>query len=200
MSTKTLRKRIALVAVASLGFGLMSTVPASALAIASVTTATLTSLTPNVVTVGTNGGSGRAITANVVTRDSTISLANLLVTPTGTTSAADKDYGISIGTQDPAVGATGVKTLYTFKTATSAIKTNAAFTPVDLDGGAAGASGAGGVTLATPDTIPATTTPTTYYIHVYITTANHATLVDAATDVVITMTVVKSRSFGIVIS
>ena len=30
MSTKTLRKRIALVAVASLGFGLMSTVPANA--------------------------------------------------------------------------------------------------------------------------------------------------------------------------
>ena len=40
MSTKTLRKRIALVAVASLGFGLMSTVPASA-ATSALTDATL---------------------------------------------------------------------------------------------------------------------------------------------------------------
>jgi trimeric autotransporter adhesin len=64
MSTKTLRKRIALVAVSALGFGLVSAAPSSAAAINLTSTAVATT-TPVSTTAATPSAVGTAITATV---------------------------------------------------------------------------------------------------------------------------------------
>jgi len=61
MSTKTLRKRIALVAVASLGFGLLSAAPSSATAVSQAYSVTATSTTSTTAT-----GQGTLVTATVI--------------------------------------------------------------------------------------------------------------------------------------
>ena len=94
MSTKTLRKRIALVAVSSLGFGLMSIVPANAAQ--SVTTSVTLSK-------GTTVAGTEDITATIVGTAGDLSVAARVTTPTGTrlyafTEAATADStGLSMG-------------------------------------------------------------------------------------------------------
>jgi hypothetical protein len=193
MSTKTLRKRIALVAVASLGFGLVSTVPASAGNVTAVTTASITGTGTTVV--GTNGGSGRAITATVSTRGATVSLATLSLTVTGTggTTGAATDYKVILTSES--IAATYTK----FSSKTAAYSgtnvTTAAFAAVTLDGltGAGAAFAADGdVTQGTPDTIPATTTPTTYYLHIATGGVAAGTAFDDTAHVKITLTVQRT--------
>jgi len=57
MSTKTLRKRIALVAVSALGFGVLATVPASAATVSNAFTSGSTLSTSSLTVVGTSGSS-----------------------------------------------------------------------------------------------------------------------------------------------
>jgi len=57
MSTKTLRKRIALVAVSALGFGVLATVPASAATVTNAFTSGSTLSTSSLTVVGTSGSS-----------------------------------------------------------------------------------------------------------------------------------------------
>jgi len=57
MSTKTLRKRIALVAVSALGFGVLATVPASAATVTNAYTTGSTLSTSSLTVVGTSGSS-----------------------------------------------------------------------------------------------------------------------------------------------
>ena len=81
MSTKTLRKRIALVAVASLGFGLMSTVPANAGALAvtdvSVTVTSGQTADPSLSITTGSGATEITKSYNVFTRNATVVIGAL---------------------------------------------------------------------------------------------------------------------------
>jgi hypothetical protein len=99
MSTKTTLKRIALVAVSALGFGLMSVVPSNATAdnvlactlaptIASTTACSTTAGTNNFVqvTVGRDGSVGAAVPTVVIATGGTLSSASTSVAGSGTSS------------------------------------------------------------------------------------------------------------------
>jgi trimeric autotransporter adhesin len=95
MSIKTLRKRIALVAVASLGFGLMATVPASATATSLLTNATLavkSSPSDPSLQVLCTAIESRTKVCDVFTRLSTVAYADLNLTVVGTYGAAGSTY------------------------------------------------------------------------------------------------------------
>jgi hypothetical protein len=102
MSFKTLRKRIALVAVASLGFGLVSTVPASAADISDISTAELgikTSPTDTSLFAVQTGSFGEVVRQSSVTiyTDKTQVLTSdlaLTITTTDTSSQLVDTYGI----------------------------------------------------------------------------------------------------------
>jgi trimeric autotransporter adhesin len=99
MSTKTLRKRIALVAVSALGFGLVSAAPSSAAASA------LLAITQNVATASTTGTVGRAVaipirvTATITNPLSTDAVATqaevLTFTPTVTSTPAGSAVAVA---------------------------------------------------------------------------------------------------------
>jgi trimeric autotransporter adhesin len=65
MSTKTIYKRIALVAVTTLGAGVLSVAPASAAALIDLTTTAVATSTPVSTTIGTPSAVGSAITATI---------------------------------------------------------------------------------------------------------------------------------------
>jgi hypothetical protein len=171
----------------------MSAVPASAGNVTAVTTASITGTGTTVV--GTNGGTARAVTATVSTREATVSLATLSLTVSGSggTTGGVTDYKVILTSESIADS----YTKFSSKTAayTGANVTTAAFTAVTLDGlTGAGATFAadGDVTQGTPDTIPATTTPTTYYLHITTGGVAAGTAFNDATHVKITLTVQRT--------
>jgi hypothetical protein len=190
MSKTITLKRIALVAVSALGFGLMSVVPASAAQVDAVTTASLapTAGASDPTIDVTLGGSGRAITAEVRSATGTISLADLTLTVTGTVASGPDDYTIVVTTDDISAGAADD---YSAKEVAQADVTTAAFTAVTLDGLAATTQAtktSGGVTHGTPDTIGVGT----YYINVDVSDmalGSSAGAHSSSNDVLITMTV-----------
>jgi trimeric autotransporter adhesin len=104
MSTKTLRKRIALVAVASMGFGLMSTVPASAADISNISTAELgiksTPSDASLVSVqtGSFGEVARQSSVTIYTDRAQVLTSDLALTIT-TTDSTDQlidTYGLTL--------------------------------------------------------------------------------------------------------
>ena len=90
MSFKTLRKRIALVATVSLGFGLLSVAPASAAAMAAISNVSMTALattdtTMNLVSSGSLGTRYSEVT--VYTENTSVLATDLSLTVTGTYTA-----------------------------------------------------------------------------------------------------------------
>jgi len=108
MSTKTLRKRIALVAVASLGFGLMSTVPASA-ALSAITAGSLAVKTGQTadptLKVTATGTAGLTPAFTITTRNSTVAYTNLQAAVTATYAATNDAYSITVSQVDTATTA-----------------------------------------------------------------------------------------------
>jgi len=92
MSTKTTIKRIALVAVSALGFGLLSVVPsnAGAAAVTALTASIKSGASDNTLTIGSAQGSALGLTYNVYTRQSSVVLADIQMT---ITSAGDTTDG-----------------------------------------------------------------------------------------------------------
>ena len=112
MSTKTLRKRIALVAVSAMGFGLISTVPASAATIGAVVLAAPTAV------VNATVGTPFSIPVSVTTIGADTTAADsLIITPTTDnanivigaasleTTIAAANYGVATGWQLAATAA-----------------------------------------------------------------------------------------------
>jgi hypothetical protein len=167
MSTKTLRKRIALVAVASLGFGLMSTVPASATGTSLLTNATLavkSSPSDPSLQVLCTAVTLRAKTCDVFTRLSTVAYADLNLTVVGTYAAVGSTYVTKISS----VLAVTANPITVAGIATSAVTaaTNAAgstFAALDVDS-------------TSTRILPTTTTATTPGTIAGITTTTMATI------------------------
>ena len=113
MSTKTLRKRIALVAVASLGFGLMSTVPANAAAavVADVSVSITAAQTGDgsLSISSAAAGSSVARTYNIYTRNATVAigLISASITTAGDTTTGHKQLKVAAGTT-LSIGSTAV--------------------------------------------------------------------------------------------
>jgi hypothetical protein len=121
MSTKTLRKRIALVAVASLGFGLMSTVPANAAA-AAVTdvSVTITSGQTADPSLSITAGSGATLITksySVYTRNATVAIGAIsaAMTSAGDTTAGYLQLKVAAGTT-LSIGSTAA-TAFLYRTA-----------------------------------------------------------------------------------
>jgi hypothetical protein len=104
MSTKTTFKRIALVAVAALGAGVLSVVPASAAAanFASTPSVAASTATANVGTTNTVIASVASATALDGAEADTLKVVATLVAPTASTvSLTDRDGAVSAGTTSP---------------------------------------------------------------------------------------------------
>jgi len=119
MSTKTLRKRIALVAVASLGFGLVSTVPANAAPVVSITSVSAnavatTDTTMSLVAVGSLAARYSEIT--VYTEKTGVLATDLSLTVTGNYGATNSTYDVTASPDGIATGST-LANLQTVKTA-----------------------------------------------------------------------------------
>jgi len=126
MSTKTLRKRIALVAVSALGFGLVSTVPANAALGASVITAITDKqgivgqvLSVPVVITSVAGAAAAAGNTVVVTPTSDSALVGILTGDASTTTIAVADWTVApSGTGALTATATGESAAATINTKT----------------------------------------------------------------------------------
>jgi len=110
MSTKTLRKRIALVAVASLGFGLVSTVPASATVPTTLTSATLSlsagSSSPDFQLVATGSTGTRASGYTLFTNQSSVDLDGLTIDMVATAGATDDVFAVTVSLDNTATAGT----------------------------------------------------------------------------------------------
>ena len=121
MSTKTLRKRIALVAVASMGFGLLSTVPANAgaAAVTDVSVTVTSGQTADPSLSITTGSGATAITKsyNVYTRNSTVVIGAIsaAMTSAGDTTAGYLQLKVAAGTT-LSIGSTAA-TAFLYRTA-----------------------------------------------------------------------------------
>ena len=161
MSTKTLRKRIALVAVSALGFGLLSVAPSNAAETAS-SVVTSIGLTADTVTPGVNAAS--TVTAKVIhgvvptTEEITIK-AIVLTKPAGATTSitaaetiTDRVAGTSLtGLAAVAGGTTSVASIqfdYIVDTGTPPANARTSL-DASLAAAAQGASGASGLTFGT---------------------------------------------------
>ena len=190
MSTKTLRKRIALVAVASLGFGLMSTVPASA-AVGTMTAGSLAVKTGQTadasLKVTATGTAGLTPAFTITTRNSTVAYTNLQAVVAATYGAASDTYSITVS----AVNTANTATLTNYRHEAS-LNTNAANssstrvlpTTFDDAGGTQGTPAAG----ITTTTLAATTAGAVYYIYIQEALAVYT----AAADIKMTVTVYQT--------
>jgi len=102
MSTKTTFKRVALVAVASLGFGMLSVAPSNAAA-AAVTALTVGKASANTdasLFIAPASGSALSLSYNVYTSNATVSIANIAATITsaGDTTAGFRQITAAAGT------------------------------------------------------------------------------------------------------
>ena len=136
MSKKYALKRIALVAISAMGFGLLSMVPANAAAAAvtALTASIKSGASDNTLTIGSAQGSALGLTYNVYTRHSTVALADIQMTITseGDTTAGFRQLVVAAGTTT-SVGSTA-PTVY-IKTAalTSGTATSLANSASDAD-------------------------------------------------------------------
>ena len=130
MSIKTLQKRIALVAVASLGFGLLSTVPASA-AVSAITAVTLQEKTggatdTSLVAVQAGSSTTRASAVTIYTNGSKVDLTDLELVVAASYGADSDTYFMLLSPDAVAAGSTaGTFTNRTAAT-TSAVTASAA--------------------------------------------------------------------------
>jgi trimeric autotransporter adhesin len=194
MSTKTLRKRIALVAVASLGFGLMSTVPASA-AVATITGATLAVKTGQTadptLKVTLTGTAGLTPAYTITTRNSSVAFTNLQSVVSADYSAGATDaYSIAVSAVNTANGAalTNYRHEASLTTAAGAagVSTSTRVLPTtfDDDGGTPGTPAAGISTTG----LTATSAGAVYYIYIQITRGNYSNTADAKIAVTVYQT------------
>jgi len=112
MSTKTTFKRVALVAVASLGFGMLSVAPSQAANLASITDVTIArtaSGTDASLFVGPAAGSALGKSYKVYTTNGTVSLADLTFTISSTAATAAATFNAFVV---PGAISAGAKTAY----------------------------------------------------------------------------------------
>jgi hypothetical protein len=142
MSTKTLRKRIALVAVATLGFGLVSTVPANA---ATSTSAIATVAEPTDTTIVVSTASS---TVSVYTRNTTVALADLKIT----IGAETTDGRLVLAGGTVAANTAAAAATYNRSAAVVTASNGALGTIIGGGSGAASAKGIASLTAATAGT------------------------------------------------
>jgi hypothetical protein len=144
MSTKTLRKRIALVAVASLGFGLMSSVPASA-ATSTIAIDKIGGGGPSDATLVVSTASS---TVSIYTRTTTVALADLKIT-IGT---ATTDGKLVLAGGTVAANTAAAATTYNISAAVVNASNGALGTVIGAGSGAGSAKGIASLTATTGGT------------------------------------------------
>jgi trimeric autotransporter adhesin len=97
MSTKTLRKRIALVAVSALGFGLVSAAPSSAAAITNITISQVAAPSDASLFIATATGSANALDYKIYTNNASVPVTDLRGAITGLP-ANDAVIQLALGT------------------------------------------------------------------------------------------------------
>ncbi len=194
MSTKTLRKRIALVAVASLGFGLMSMVPANA-ALSTITAGTLAEKTGQTtdksLKVVNTTASALAPQYAISTRNATVAHELLQAAVTATYGATNDTYVIKVTATLPTTGNAVANFLQEASSATVANGTAAGSVstrvfPATWNDATAGTVAAG----ITSTTLAATTAGAVYYYVIQATAGNYV----AADDVLIKVTVYQTSA------